>query len=181
MSKFFIIPVLLRLVVIGWCLTATGCGSNEMVLRIPVQRRLPIGVDPPPFGSFLDFGADDGLDYIIRDIDAGGAARWTRDHPEMQFNVEFKPSLHLVVDFIVVAETFRSTGPVTLIVKVNDSQIGSMRCDRAGEYHFEKPVPRELIKNNTPTRVTAEASPVWVSPSDGAHLGYLILRAGFRW
>jgi hypothetical protein len=147
---------------------------------MPEQRMLPAGVDPPPFGSFLDFASGDGIDYIVHDIDAGGAARWTRDHPEMQFHVEPKPSLHLIVDFIIVAETLRSTGPVTLTVKVNDTRIGSIRCEHAGEYHFEKPVPPELIRKNVPTRLTAEAIPVWVSPTDGAHLGYLILRAGFR-
>ncbi|MEO8132327.1 MAG: hypothetical protein ABJF23_14805 [Bryobacteraceae bacterium] len=170
----------LSLMSVCWLLTLLGCGSHEVATRMPEQRWLPATVDPPPFGNFLDFATNDGLDYIVRDIDGGGVARWTRDHPELQFNVAYKPSLHLVVEFIIVGETFRATGPVTISVKVNNHLLGSMRCTHEGEYRFDKPVGAELITRDGPTRVIMEANPVWVSPSDGAHLAYLLLRAGFR-
>jgi len=170
----------------GFCfwpylLFLTACRSPSLTFPIPEQRTLPPRIDPPPIGSFLDFGQEDGLDYIVRDIDAGGEARWTRDHPELKFRVDTKAPVRLVLDFIVVEETFRTTGPLTLQVKVNDHPLESMRCARPGEYHFEQSVPPDWITHDGPTRVIAEAAPVWVAPADGAHLAYLLLRAGFRW
>jgi hypothetical protein len=148
---------------------------------MPDQRILPVATDPPPIGSFVDFGKEDGVDYVVRDIDMGGDARWTRDHPQLKFRLEPKSGLRLVMDFIVVQETFLATGPVTVQVNVNDHPLESIRCTHAGDYRFEKPVPAEWVTSGGPTYVTAEAAPLWIAPSDGVHLGYLLLRAGFRW
>ena len=161
------------------CISLSGCGSSSLSYKMPVQRVLPQAPDPPPLASFIDFASGDSVDYVVRDIDPTGDWRWARDHPELQFHVEREGPLRLIIDFAIADRTFQDTGPVTLTVKVNRVEVGTMRCDRGGEYHFEHPVPVELIPENGLTLVTAEANPVWVSPGDGTHFGYLIRRAGF--
>ena len=48
---------------------------------------------------------------------------------------------HYAMDFSIVDTVFRTTGPVTLSVSINGHPLGTIRCDRPGDFHFEKAVP----------------------------------------
>ena len=54
-----------------------------------------------------------------------------------------------------------------------------LRCDHAGDFKLEKPVPDGLIVPGKFVRVTFEANPRWISPEDGAQLSFLLRSAGF--
>ncbi len=141
---------------------------------MPPQR-----VDPSYF--LVKFSDPDADEYVVRDIRPGDARRWTTDHPEMRFPIEPRPGLRFEMSFWIVATTFRETGPVTLVVKINGQPLGSVYCQHPGNYRFERPVPLNWLRSGEPVRLLAEASPLWTVPADGAHLGYLIEEAGFRW
>ena len=131
--------------------------------------------------TYLKFSQADADDCIVRDINPGGGSRWTRDHPELKFFVPRQPGLRFSMSFWIANDTFRDTGPVTLVVKINGNVLGSILCNEVRNYRFEQPVPLEWVRTGAPVVVLAEASPLWTAPGDGAHLGYLLEEAGFRW
>jgi hypothetical protein len=157
-----------------------ACQRPPKTYPIPAQRHQPVANDPPPSGGYVKFADFDAGDYIVRDINPGGAVRWTRDHPEMRFRVEPRLGLRFSMDFAIADTTFRDTGPVTVTVEINGHALGIVRCPRPRDYHFEQPVPTEWLRPGEPVMVVAEASPLWTAPKDGAHLGYVISEAGFR-
>ena len=85
------------------------------------------------------------------------------------------------MSFWIAATTLRDTGPVTVVVKINGHVLGSIRCDQARNYRFDRPVPLEWVRPGEAVLVLAESSPLWTAPGDGARLGYLLEGAGFRW
>ena len=163
------------------CLAVVAaCQRAPKTYPMPAQRHQPDADDPPPSGTYVSFADFDAGDYIVRDINPGGARRWTLDHPEMRFRIEPQPGLRFSMDFAIVDTTFRHTGPVTVTVKINGHSLGVIRCARPRDYHFERPVPAEWLHPGEPATVVAEASPLWTASKDGVHLGYLLEQAGFR-
>jgi len=151
-----------------------GCRRAPESYPMPPQR-----VDPSYFLiKFSDLDADE---YLVRDIYPGDARRWTADHPEMCFPIEPRPNLRFELSFLISSATLVDTGPVTLAVKINGHPLGSVYCPHAGNYRFDRPVPLHWLRPGEPVRVLAEVNRLWTSPTDGAHLGYLIEEAGFRW
>jgi hypothetical protein len=88
-------------------------------------------------------------------------------------------NLKFSMDFAIPAVTFRVTGPVTVSCAVNGKNLASIRCDHAGDYRLEKPVPAGWVEPGKPIQVTFEAKPRWISPDDGAQLSFLLRSAGF--
>ena len=146
---------------------------------MPAQKPAPDRADPNYF--LVKFGDRDAADFVVRDIQTGARLCWTNDHPEMKFPVEPRPGLRFVMHFWIHSRTLRDTGPVTLTVKVNNHLLGTVRCDHEGSYVFEHPVSLDWLHTGEQVHVLAEGTPVWIAPKDGAHLGYLIEEAGFRW
>jgi hypothetical protein len=83
--------------------------------------------------------------------------------------------------FWIHSRTFSDTGPVTVVVRINDHLLGSMTCEHDGSYLFDRSVPSDWLKPGATVRLLAESSPLWTSPADGAHLGFLMEEVGFRW
>ena len=159
-------------------LELAGCKSAQQSRPMPAQKRPPSASDP---GSYVNFNQPDADECIVRDINPGDGRRWTRDHPEMKFWVRREPGLRFSMTLWIAEATLRDTGPVTLTVKINGNVLGSIRCSQARNYRFEQPVPLDWVRPGEPVFVLAEASPLWTAPRDGAHLGYLLEEAGFRW
>jgi hypothetical protein len=158
---------------------ATGCGHNPESRPMPAQR-LSQGKDPPAWRSLVKFSDPDAGEFIVRDINDGGSDRWTLDHPELRFWVPPRPGWRFVLSFWIADATLHDTGPVTITVKVNGHLLGSIRCTQSGRYRMDEPVPIDWLHAGEAVHVLAEASPLWTSPLDGKHLGYLIQEAGFR-
>ena len=55
---------------------------------------------------------------------------------------------HLIftAEFAIPEVTFKVTGPVTVSYAVNGRTLGTMRCDHAGDFQIEKPVPDGLVE-----------------------------------
>ena len=83
-----------------------------------------------------------------------------------------------VIDFALPEVTFKDTGPVTLSFYVNDHLLDSVHYTHSGDEHFEKPVPPEWIPLSQESTVAAAIDKVWVAPSDGNKLGFVLVRMG---
>jgi hypothetical protein len=126
--------------------------------------------------------ADPGAnDYIVRDIALGNESwRWTYAEPTLKFTLTTAEDQHFLYDFVVAGATLKDTGPVTLSIYINGRLLTRVRCKEGREYHVDKVVPAEWLSGSNAVLVRAVVDKLWTAPQDGARLGYLLLRAGFR-
>ena len=120
--------------------------------------------------------------HLLRDISRtveGGVWRWAGQHPQMRFYVGAASNLKLSVDFSIAESTFKETGPITLSFLINGHPLDKAAFARAGDHHYEKPVPESLLRAGGENIVEIEPDQVWTSEQDGARLSILLIRAGF--
>jgi hypothetical protein len=123
------------------------------------------------------------IEAIVRDISAtseGVGWRWTYLEPTLKFYLHQYEDQSFVMDFSIIETAFKETGPVTLSCFVNNRLLTTVRCPRPGDYHLEKQVPSEWLRDTNPAVVRAVLDRVWTAPADGARLSYVLVRAGFR-
>lgn len=158
----------------------TGCAQTPEAILMPPQRSLDLGQDPGGLGPWIVMDDPTSDDYIVRDISPGrDHHRWAFLHPELRFRIKEAGYSTFAAEFAIPDATFRTTGPVTVSASMNGVSLGSIRCDHAGDYRMEKPVPAESLKPGSEVHVTFEANPRWVSPDDGAQLSFYLRGAGF--
>jgi len=174
------ILVLIKLVPIIGCVLTASCGRQPGAFAVPPQRSIDLGQDPGGLGPFVIMDDPAADDYIVRDISPGRSHhRWAFLHPELRFRIKEAGYSKFAADFAIPEVTFKVTGPVTVSVAVEGRRIGSIRCDHAGDYLMEKPVPAGVLQAGKEVHVTFEAHPRWVSPDDGAELSFFLRSAGF--
>lgn len=120
---------------------------------------------------------------IVRDISPrseGVGWRWTYLEPTLKFYLRQSEGQSFVMDFSIIQNAFKDTGPVTLSCFINSRLLTTVYCPRPGDYHLEKRVPAAWLRDRNPTIVRAVLDKVWTAPADGARLGYVLVRAGFR-
>jgi len=158
----------------------TSCERSYDPLPMPPQQSLALGQDPGGLGPFVTMDDPASDDYIVRDISPGrDHHRWAFLHPELRFRVKEAGHLKFAAEFAIPEATFKTTGPVTIAVAVDGNSLGDFRCDHAGDYRMEKPVPEGVLTPGKEVHVTFEANPRWVSPDDGAQLSFYLRSAGF--
>lgn len=158
----------------------TGCGQTPGTFLMPPQRSLNLGQDPGGLGPWIVMDDPASDDYIVRDISPGrDHHRWAFQHPELRFRIKEPGYSKFAAEFAIPDATFRTTGPVTVSASINGISLGSIRCDHAGDYRMEKPVPPEALTPGKEVHVTFEANPRWISPDDGAQLSFYLRGAGF--
>lgn len=173
---------LLPIAVVSALLALAGCAPAPESYAPPFQRSLPAGPEPRPVASFVNMGDPDADSYILRDVSPGAEGdqwRWTFQRPELRFWLESKASQQFVADISLPEATFRETGPVTISFFVNGNLLVRQHCPRSGDYHIRKEVPATWLRTDTFTIVAAESDKHWVSPADGARLGFILTRIGF--
>lgn len=166
------------------CLLTMSCGRQAEAYTLayppPVQRSLDLGPDPGGVGPFVNMGDPSANDYLVRDIGREpDVHRWAFANPELQFLVKTAGNLRFTAEFAIPEVTFKVTGPVTVSCAVNGKFLGALRCDHAGDFRLDLPVPKGLVEPEKIVRVTFQANPRWVSPEDGAQLSFLLRSAGF--
>ncbi len=165
-----------------FCLLA-GCANIPDFYPPPAQHKtLTAAAEPSPVGPFIEMGDLNAAAYIVHDIAGGVAAdswRWTGKRPELRFFLEHADGVKFKADFSVADATLKDTGPVTVSVFINGVLLGAVHCPTAGERHFEKPVPENLLHAGALNLAAMEVDKVWVSKLDGAALGFILTRAGF--
>lgn len=167
------------LLVIGALLTLS-CGRQPGVFAAPPQRSLTLGRDPSGALGFVNMDDPAADDYLVHDISPQrGFRRWAFTHPELRFRLKDVRRLIFTAEFAIPEVTYKVTGPVTVSYAVNGRTLGAIRCDHAGDFRLAKQVPDGLVEPDKFVRVTFEANPRWISPSDGAQLSFLLRSAGF--
>ena len=163
-------------------LCLAGCVSIPDTYAPPMERRPVTGFDTNSFASMVGMNEPGARIHIIKDVSPtleSGAWRWTGKRPELRFALSKTKNVRLVMDFAVAKNTFESTGPVTLSFFVNDRLLDRVRCDEPGDKHYEKPVPPEWLRTDQMNTIAAEIDRMYVSPLDGAKLGFILSRVGF--
>lgn len=150
--------------------------------RIPPQMTYSPGADPGAVTPYFEMGDPRALECIVRDISVhaeGKGWRWTYFEPTLQFHLAASSNQRFSMDFSIIDATFRDTGPVILFCYINQHLLTKIFCPKPGDYRVDRPVPPEWITGE-PTIVKAVLDKVWTAPGDGARLGYVLHRAGFR-
>jgi hypothetical protein len=157
-----------------------ACGRPPVSFALPPQQSLDLGPDPGGLGPFVTMDDPASDDYIVRDISPDrDHHRWAFLHPELRFRVKDVRNLKFAADFAIPEVTYRVTGPVTIAVAVTGQELGRIRCDHPGDYHWTKAVPAGMLADGGEVHVTFHAAPRWVSPEDGAQLSFYLRSAGF--
>ena len=148
----------------------------------PPEQRQPIEVGRPyRISRVVNMDDGDASSYFVRDImGLNGSWRWTGKRPAIRIAIRSNERLHYSIDFTLADATFKVTGPVTIIFSVNDHVVGTQRYAAPGVQHYDAIVPPDWVQPNTEATVGAEIDKVWVSPTDGAQLGFILNRIGLR-
>lgn len=158
-------------------------GDPVAAHRVPPQQHYSAASDPNPLPSFFEMGDLRLNPLIVRDISTtpeGAGWRWTRVKPTLSFPLGVSAPRSFAMDFTIIDTVFKTTGPVTLSVSINGHLLGTARCEHAGDFHFEKPVPAEWLAGSDYAVVEAAIDKFWTVPTDGTKVGYILAREGFR-
>lgn len=146
----------------------------------PVQRQPFEDSRPHRMSRIVNMADGDAESHVVQDIAPGEPAawKWTNQKPIVKVVPRTNLRLRYVIDFTVPEVTFKVTGPVTMTFSVNDHVLDSVRYAKSGEYHYEKDIPPEWVEPLKDTFLAASIDKVWVSPTDGAKLGFILTRIG---
>ncbi|HLH39186.1 MAG TPA: hypothetical protein VKX39_08570 [Bryobacteraceae bacterium] len=159
----------------------------SLVLSACALPDYPVPEQSPSFENFkvrdacaVDFAMPDADAHIVRDIIPGSdlSWRWTFQRPAVKERIGSSRDLTYVADFTLPRATFSATGPVTIAFTVNGQLLERVRYDSPGAHHFEKSVPPAWIEPHRDAIIAAEIDKVWISKTDGAHLGFIVSRLG---
>ncbi|MDQ6677620.1 MAG: hypothetical protein M3Z09_10030 [Acidobacteriota bacterium] len=171
----------MRALLVFCLLVLTGCsGSSDS--KPPEQRAGAEAPQATPTLSVIKMNDPDVKAYIVKDVSDGldpGGWRWTFDRPELRFLVKTTDGVHAVADFSIADATMKDTGPVTVSFFVNGKLLGTEKYSKSGSYHFDKPVPADLLTAGKLATFAMRPEPIWISPTDKQHLGLILIRAGF--
>jgi hypothetical protein len=173
--------VTLRLLLLTSVLVLGAC-QNMPEPYAPPEQRQPIEVARPyRVSRVVNMDDGDAPAYFVRDVLAlNGNWRWTGRRPALHIPVKSNEKLHYMIDFTLPEVTFKVTGPVTVTFYVNDHVVGSQHYTAFGMEHFDAAVPDGLVAANSEATVGAEVDKVWVSPTDGVELGFILHRIGLK-
>jgi hypothetical protein len=172
----------MRVVIALAFLLLAGCVRGPESYPPPIQRKPLPDLGESASGMLVNMSDENAGAHFVRDISPGlegGRWRWTNQRPELKFFLESAKGLKLVWDFSVAEVTFKETGPVTVSFYVNGRAVGRVPCPKPGDYKFVQPVRQDLLRANEYNTIAAQADKLWVSPADGAKLGFTMTRAGF--
>jgi hypothetical protein len=147
----------------------------------PPEQRTGLGLRARA-RSWINMNDPDAPAHIVRDVsDAveAGSWRWTFRRPQLKFFLAGIEGLTFVMEFSIAESTFRETGPVTLSFFVNGQPLDKVRYVKPGHFRFEKPVHPSMLRPEAINEVAIEPDKVWVSKTDAATLGFILIAAGF--
>jgi hypothetical protein len=85
----------------------------------------------------------------------------------------------LTVNFKLAGNTLKQTGPVAIDYFVNEHFLERVQYVEEGDHSYRHAVPPDWLRTDDYTVVKMEIRNPYVSPSDGAKLGVLLVSAGF--
>ena len=164
------------------CGLLAGCGRTPDGFPPPIQRDFATTSQATSPVTFLALGDPDAGAYVVRDIQAnieGDGWRWTHDRPAVRILLNRNDGWKARMEFSFPEPNFRQTGPVTVSFFVNDKLLDKVRYTTPGAKVFERAVPAAWLKAGEEALLSAEIAPPWIAPTDKAHLGFVLYKAGF--
>ena len=159
-----------------------ACSRIPESYAVPPQHPAVEGEDPPTFGGYVHMIDKLVTDYLVSGVNDGGPAdswRWTNQKPTFRFKLTKVKGMRFEANYTISSATLSTTGPVTITWSVNGHALGKVSESKEGYRNFSKPVPAEWLILNGENIVVGEVDKVWVSPDDGAKLGFIISDLGF--
>ena len=170
-----------RFAALSFSLAACAMVACERIPEYPIpdQRTAPL-VQAPVAARVINMDDPGAMAHVVRDISPtlSGSWRWSLEKPALKVRIRFHQRLKYVIDFTLPEITFKDTGPVTIAFTVNDHVLDRLRYTAPGDHHFEKDVPPEWTQVGEDAIVGAEIDKIWVSPTDGARFGIILVRMG---
>ena len=167
------------------------------VLAVPgvaAQRQLAVarslGISTPPrcdAGIFANDGWAEAqsvasIRHYLRDIQQGADParwRWTFEKPAFLFYAPARAGVRFKMDFVIAGQTFKQTGPLTMTVRINGTELGRRVYRAPEDQTFEEAVPPEMLRADGVALVETTLDKYYIAPADGQRLGYLFVRGGF--
>jgi len=163
-------------------LLLAGCVKYPEPYRPPVQR-FPQELAPVKgLGYFVSMTMPNALDYCVSEVVPelmDNSWRWTLQRPVFRFQAPAAKRLRLRADIAVAGVTFEQTGPVKILVYVENHLLDTIEFPKAAPVVFDKEVPAEWLTTERPVFVRLEIDKLWVSPSDGVKRGFILNSIGF--
>lgn len=161
-------------------LTGSACRNMPGPFAPPVQRQPLADFRPYRMTAIVDMSDTDAQAHFVQDITSLQAStwRWTGKRPTVRVQMRSAENLRYTIDFALAETTLLSTGPVTVSFLVNDHVLDRVRYKRAGNQHFEKPIPAGWVTAGQDVMVGAEVDKVWTPPEGGTKLGMILVRMG---
>ena len=162
-------------------LALAGCTRIPDSYAPPIQRKSAEEVTNG-LSYYIQMDMPNATDHLVSDVLPeleGGHWRWALKNPVLRFRIPRTNGLKLRVDWSVVEDTFKDTGPVTVKFFVEDHLLGEQRADKPENFVFEKPVPEAWLTTDRPVLVKMELDKLWTSPTDGAKRGFILTKLGF--
>lgn len=156
-----------------------ACQNMPRPYAPPAQRPLFDHFRPYRIGRIIDMAHSDANLHVVQDVlGDSGPWRWTGKHPEVRVKVHTNQHLDYMMDFTIVGDTFKVTGPVTLSFFVNGHLLDTKTYAAEGGQHFLKPVPADWIQTGQDNVLGAEIDKLWIAPADHKGLGFILQRIG---
>ena len=156
-----------------------GCQNIPAPYAPPEQRQPFDHFEPYRITRVVDMADGDANQHFVKDIlGDSGPWRWAVKHPEVRVRMRTNQNLHYTIDFSIVHETFKDTGPLQFSFYVNDHLVDSQKYTSDGAKHFEKAVPPDWVETDKDTVLGAEVDKIWYSPADHQPLGFILTRIG---
>lgn len=163
----------LALMPVGALLWLSGCGDTGRPLpaqrervRHPVRMELAMdgGLPEPAWGS---------IEGGVLASAPGADWRWVMQRPSFTFLAD--PSLRwsLAVHLTQPGVALKMNGAERVVFRVNGEQVGIALLDHEGRYDLKFPAPPEILKRESPVRVTMDFDPCAADASGLPHCALL--------
>jgi hypothetical protein len=157
----------------------SGCQNLPEPYAPPEQRQPFDHFEPYRIRRVVEMADGDANQHFVRDLLGDtGPWRWATKHPEVRLTVRTNQNLRYTIDFSIVGQTFKDTGPLEFTFYVNGHALDHVRYTSEGQKHFEKAVPEDWILPGKENILGAEVDKLWYSPADHKPLGFIITRIG---
>jgi hypothetical protein len=143
----------------------------------PQQFQLGSGPDPE---LMIDFSQPEAATHIVKDVDTfvHGSWVWTGQEPTLKILAMASENMKLRVDFTLLDDGLKKTGPVTLIFRVNGKDVDKVRYETPGNKRFEKTIPSGWLTAEKEATVSVAIDKLFPT-ADGTKYGFILSRIGF--
>jgi hypothetical protein len=164
-------------------LLTTSCKRLPESYPPPEQRHPQEGNIGGRASMMLEMNDPNAGLHFVQDISPkleGGYWRWTGKRPTVKMLLVKTQGLKFSTDFTVYEGCLKQTGPVTITFTIDGRVLEKQTYTTPGYKHIEKPVDPAWLQTANPTVIGAEIDKVYLDPSDGAKLGFILTKIGFE-